>query len=414
MGFPAANFISGEDSMKLTSKTISRFSPPAGKLDHIEFDDDLPGFGLRIRNGKASFVYQYAFGTAPNRVNRRIMLGSFPGLPAEKARNLAQDLSAKVRLGGDPALDKKTARAESRNTFGAVVDKFLEMRKATHRPSTHCEATRYLRDFAKPLHNLPVKSIARHNIAELLDSVSARGTVTCNRMRSALSACFSWAITRGYADINPVIGTEKLTEKSRDRVLSDSELAIIWKSVPDDDFGAIVKLLILSGQRRDEISALRWDEIDLDNSLISLPAERTKNKKPHEVPLSAPMKAILSSRKRIEGRDLVFGKRVEAIAGWGWRKERLDAAIGDKIKMPWTLHDIRRSCASRMADIGILPHVIEAALNHQSGTKRGVAGVYNRSTYAPEKKRALNKWADRVLAIINEAPSNVTPLHGRA
>jgi len=385
--------------MKLTSKTAAKFSPPIGKLDHIEFDDDLPGFGLRIRNGKASFVYQYAFGAGANRINRRITLGGFPGLPAEKARDVAQDLSAKVRLGGDPALDKKTKRAEARNTFGAIVDKFLEMRKATHRPSTHCEATRYLRDFAKPLHNLPVKSIARHNIAELLDSVSARGTVTTNRMRSTLSACFSWAITRGHADVNPVIGTEKLIEKSRDRVLSDSELAIIWKSVPDNDFGAIVKLLILSGQRRDEIAHLTWNEIDLDSGLILLPGERTKNKKPHEVPLSAPMKAILSSRKRIEGRDLVFGKRVEAIAGWGWRKDRLDTAIGQKIKVPWTFHDIRRSCASRMADIGILPHVIEAALNHQSGTKRGVAGIYNRSTYASEKVTALRKWADHVLAL---------------
>jgi integrase len=385
--------------MKLTNKTISRFSPPAGKLDHIEFDDDLPGFGLRIRNGKASFVYQYAFGSGSTRINRRLTIGSFPGLTAEKARSVAQDLSAKVRLGGDPALDKQTRRAEARNTFGAIVDKFLEMRKATHRPSTHCEATRYLGDFAKPLYNLPVKSIARHNIAELLDSVSARGTVTTNRMRSTLSACFSWAITRGLADINPVIGTEKLAEKPRDRVLSDSEIRVIWNALPNDDFGAIVKLLILSGQRRDEISALCWDEIDLDNGLILLPAERTKNKKPHEVPLSAPMKAILSSRKRIEGRDLVFGKRVEAIAGWGWRKAKLDAVIGGKIKTPWTFHDIRRSCASRMADIGILPHVIEAALNHQSGTKRGVAGVYNRSTYASEKVTALRKWADHVLAL---------------
>src|SRR5215470_7661404 len=159
----------GRPVMKLNVKTVSRFSPPAGKSDHIEFGDHLPGFGFRIRNGRASFVYQYAFGSGPNRVTRRLTLGTFPGLPAEKARSIAQDLSAKVRLGGDPALDKKTKRAEARNTFGAIVDKFLEMRKATHRPSTHCEATRYLRDFAKPLHNLPVKSIARHNIAELLD-----------------------------------------------------------------------------------------------------------------------------------------------------------------------------------------------------------------------------------------------------
>jgi integrase len=358
---------------------------------------------LRIRNGKASFVYQYAFGTAPNRVNRRITLGGFPGLPAEKARDLAQDLSAKVRLGGDPALDKQTRRAEARNTFGAVVDKYLEMRKATHRPSTHREVARYLRNYAKPLHNLPVKSIGRQNIANLLDAVASRGTVTSNRMRSSLSAIFSWAMKRGIVDGNPVIGTERPAERSRDRVLSDSEIGIIWKAAPDDDFGAITKLLILSGQRRDEISALRWSEIDFDNDTILLPAERCKNKRAHEVPLSAPMKAILSSRKRIPDRDLVFGKRDVPIAGWGWRKERLDAAIGAKIKTPWTFHDLRRSCASGMANIGILPHVIESVLNHQSGTKRGTAGVYNRSDYKPEKTDALQKWGIHVLAQATQA-----------
>jgi integrase len=126
------------------------------------------------------------------------------------------------------------------------------------------------------------------------------------------------------------------------------------------------------------------------------------------------MKAILSSRERIEGRDLVFGKRVEAIAGWGWRKHRLDTAIGDKIKVPWTFHDIRRSCASRMADIGILPHVIEAALNHQSGTKRGVAGIYNRSTYAREKKQALDLWGDHVVSVVENRESNIMSFRGNA
>jgi len=393
--------------MRLTSKTIARFSPPAGKVDHIEFDDDLPGFGLRIRNGKASFVYQYAFGSGPTRINRRLMLGTFPGLPAEKARSLAQDLSAKVRLGGDPALDKQTSRSESRNTFADLVSKYVEMRKQTHRPTTHKETVRYLMQYAKPLHNLPVKSIQRRNIAELLDSVAARGAVTSNRLRSVLSSCFAWAITRGLAEINPCVGTEKLSEKPRDRVLHDSELAIIWKSLPDDDFGAIVKLLILSGQRRDEISALRWPEIDLGSNVISLSAERCKNKRPHEVPISRAMAAILSSRKRIEGRDLIFGKRVEPIAGWGWRKEHLDETIGNRIAA-WTLHDIRRSVATGMANIGIQPHVIEAVLNHQSGSKRGVAGIYNRSSYEAEKAEALRKWAVHVLAQVQKPGDGVT------
>jgi len=399
--------------MKLNVKTVSRFSPPAGKSDHIEFDDHLPGFGFRIRNGRASFVYQYAFGSGPNRVTRRLTLGTFPGLPAEKARSIAQDLSAKVRLGGDPALDKKTRRGEARDTFGGVVNKYLEMRKVTHRESTHREFTRYLRDYAKPLHNRPVKSIERRDVAKLLDTISAKGTVTSNRARSALSAVFSWAMKRGLAESNPVIGTERPEEKSRDRVLSDGELAIVWNALPDDDFGAIVKLLILSGQRRDEISALCWSEIDFDNNVVSLPAERCKNKRAHEIPLSAPMKAILSSRKRAPHRDLIFGKRDVPIAGWGWRKERLDLVIGDNIR-PWTLHDLRRSTVTGMGNIGILPHVVEAVANHQSGSKKGVAGTYNRSTYGPEKIEALRRWGEHVLTVVAGRKSGVTPIRSRA
>ena len=313
-------------------------------------------------------------------------------------------------MGGDPALDKKTARAEGRNTFGAVVDKYLEMRKATHRPSTHIEVKRYLQDYAKPLHNLPIKSVGRKNVAYLLDEVAARGTVTSNRMRSSLSAVFTWAMRRGLVDNNPVIGTERPAEKSRDRVLSDSELGIIWNAAPDDDFGAIVKLLILSAQRRDEISALCWSEIDFNNDVILLPAERCKNKRAHEVPLSGPMRAILSVHKRIEGRDLIFGKRDVPIAGWGWRKERLDAMIGDKIKTPWTLHDLRRSAATGLANIGTPPHLVEEILNHSKGR---IASIYNKSMYRSEKADALRKWADHITAVTGGRDSNVAPLRGR-
>src|SRR5262249_8092489 len=147
-----------------------------------------------------------------------------------------------------PALNKKTRRTEATNTFGATVDKYLEMKRASHRPSTHVEFTRYLASYAAPLHARPIKSIGRADIAELLDTVATRGMVTADRCRTALSALFSWAMKRGLAESNPVIGTERPEEKTRDRVLGDSELAIVWNALPDDDFGAIVKLLILSGQ----------------------------------------------------------------------------------------------------------------------------------------------------------------------
>ena len=216
---------------------------------------------------------------------------------------------------------------------------------------------------------------------------------------------------KGRAESNPVLLTEQMEEVSRKRFLSDEEIKIVWDSAGDDDYGSIVRLLILTGQRRDEISELRWNEVKLDLNMISLPAERVKNDQEHDIPMSPAVRSIIASRPHNDG--LVFAP----ITSWSRRKLRLDAAITERLGKPlapWTLHDLRRTAATGMADIGIQPHVVEAVLNHISGSKRGVAGVYNRSTYSAERKIALKKWAERVLAIVNDAPTNVTPLHGRA
>jgi integrase len=207
-----------------------------------------------------------------------------------------------------------------------------------------------------------------------------------------------------------VIGTNKHFDgaKSRDRVLTDRELAVIWKALPESDYGAIVRLLILTGQRREEIGALRWSEVDVEGGAIALPPARTKNKRPHDVPLSKLALAILESRPARAGRDLVFGDGPGArngqppgpesgFQGWSHCKTVLDkqtSSIG-----PWRLHDVRRTVATRMAELGVPPHVIEAVLNHVSGHKAGVAGVYNRSSYAVEKRAALDLWGRHVQAL---------------
>src|SRR5262249_38387049 len=152
--------------------------------------------------------------------------------------------------------------------------------------------------------------------------------------------------------------------------------------------------------RREEIAALRWSEINFDRGIISLPAQRTKNHRSHEVPISDAARAILEARSRLVGRDFVFGEGQGGFSGWSRCKERLDARLQDTIADPWRLHDLRRSAATGMADIGIAPHVIEAILNHVSGHKASVAGIYNRSTYLPEKTEALARWADHVAAAV--------------
>src|SRR5262249_15591674 len=192
---------------------------------------------------------------------------------------------------------------------------------------------------------------------------------TANRARSTLSSMFAWAIAEGLCESNPIIGTNVQEEKPRARVLTDAELAAIWKAAPDEDYGRIVKLLMLTGQRRDEIGALRWSEIDTDAKLIALSSTRTKNGIEHQIPLS--IEAIEILKGCIRHRDLLFGNGPTGFAAWSRKKLAFDKACGVK---GWTIHDLRRTVATKMADIGVQPHVIEAVLNHVSGHKAGVAG----------------------------------------
>ena len=400
--------------MKLSAQAIRDYRPPAGKSDHIVFDEDLSGFGLRYRDGRKTWVFQYAFGTGESRVNARMTLGEYPALPPAKARETAQDLYAKVRLGQHPAADKKVSRGEARNTFGRLVRDYLEFKQSELRDASYVEVERYLNRYARALHGLPATAIDRKRIADFLDSIARHsGPVSANRARTSLSALFAWAMRKGLHDSNPVVATETRKEKSRHRVLTDPELSTVWNMLGDGDYADILRLLILTGQRAREIADLRRSEIDFDRDLISLPPERTKNARPHEVPMSGAVRDILKARTGT--RDFVFGVGAGGFSGWTRCKERLDRRIGDELGKPlphWTVHDLRRTAATRMVDLGEGPHIVEAVLNHVSGHR--VAGIYNRSLYKAEKAQALSKWATHVLAVAKGKKSNVTPIRGRA
>jgi integrase len=173
----------------------------------------------------------------------------------------------------------------------------------------------------------------------------------------------------------------------------------------DDQYGAIVRLLVLTGQRREEIGGLRWSEMDLVRRVISLPGERTKNGRPHEIPVTAAVIAVIEAQPRRGARDLIFGDGSGSFQGWSRAKAALDKRIAKSAGnalAPWRLHDVRRTVATSMADLGVQPHVVEAVLNHVSGHKAGVAGVYNRSLYAAEKRAALELWAIHVLSLVGE------------
>ena len=396
--------------MKLTIKSAAALQLPPGKVDHVFYDADIAGFGLRIREGGSrTWVYRYRIG----KKQRGITLGSATSVPLALARANAGALEAKVRLGQDPAAEKERARAEAGNTVGTLIDQYLDARASDWRPSSARQVRRHLLVYAKPLHGLPVAAVSLRNAATLLNKIAAAsGAVTANRARATLETFFGWCIQQGIRlpEGNPVSGTARRPEKTRSRVLSDDEIKTVWNALDDTDHGAILRLLLLTGQRAAEIGSLRWDEVKDDR--IELPGERTKHKRPHTVPLSTPARAALEPLRMV-GRTHVFGRTDSAgFRGWGVCKQRLDDRIRKSgPSMPaWVVHDFRRTCATRMAELGVQPHIVEAVLNHVSGHKSGVAGIYNRASYDREKRQALDLWAEHVLALVEDRAPTVVPL----
>jgi integrase len=417
--------------VKLTQPNAIRQPLPLGKSDAIFFDDDLPGFGLRVRaGGKRTWVIQYRVGAK----QRRLTIGSLDKLSADQARKAARGRLACVELGGDPQQEKQDARNAAGHTVGRLVDDYLARRhhetgKDRLRRSSYEATELYLRKQWKPLHGLQASKVDRSAVAGRLTAIEAEiSSVTAARARVAFSSMFAWAIGQGIVESNPVIGTNKPPEPmARDRVLSNAEIAEIWASCRDDNFSRIVKLLLLTGARRDEIGDSAWSEIDLDHDVINLPPDRTKNGRPHVVPLAPAAANILRLMCRQPGRDNVFGEGEGGFSGWSKAKAALDRRINEaraavaagsvkRADKPqpianWRLHDLRRTAATVMAEkLGVLPHVIEAVLNHVSGHKAGVAGIYNRATYEREVRSALLLWADYVRAIVEGNERKVVPL----
>jgi integrase len=436
--------------MKLTAKNVRAIQLPKGKTDHLVWDTEIPGFGVRLRaGGSRNWVFQYALGEK----QRRLSLGaatseSFTTVKDKDGniklgiRDQAAQLHARVKLGQDPAGDKTESRKGASDTFETIAKKYLAAKKESTRPGTYTETERHILKHAKTLNGLQVAKIARRDIATLVGTIKNNsGPVAANRVRSTLSDFFSWSMSEGIDGIenNPVVGTNKSGEASRARILKDHELRAIWKHAGDDHYGAIIKLLMLTGQRADEIASLQWSEIgdvvveakriaeaiklpSFTISAIELPPERTKNKRPHIVPLSAPaMDTLAKQPRRVDDdgtlRKFVFGIGQRGFSGWSRCKERLDERIEKDLEKPlehWTPHDLRRTMSTVMnGRLDVLPHVVEAILNHvssQASGKSGVGGVYNKALYLRERVDALNLWAEHLIRLVSGETSNVVPL----
>jgi integrase len=400
---------------------LDRLTLPAGKTEGFHFDERCPGLSVRIqRTGKPAFVTWYTIGGK----RKRITLGAVAGMELDQARRQATEIVNAGRDGRDPGQERKLARIAAADvlTVGGLIGAYLREHAERHqRPRTLIETRRALERHWKPLHALPAADVTRRDVsARLLELARSTGTVGANRARANLSAAFVWAMKAGLVDHNPVIGTVKGEETSRERVLSIEELRAIWQATAElNAHDAIVRLLILTGARKAEIGGLAWTELDRANAMVLLSGQRVKNGRAHELPLSRQAFAILREFPELPRCPFIFGRRGQApFSGWSRCKARLDTRIAEQQGAPlapWTVHDIRRSFATLAAEHGLIePFHIEAILNHVSGHRNGVAGTYNRALYREQKRVGLQRWADWLEATMEgrAAAANVVALAG--
>lgn len=375
-------------------------TPSTGVAQHP--DGKIPGFGVRVTaSGVKSFYLAYRhLGQS-----RRLNLGRYPATSLQKARGKAFAALSELEEGRDPSGDRGT-KAEG---FAAALDAFVTTHCQRHnRASTAAETERLLRVyFLLAWQRRSVESITKADVAAALEPVMKRGSIGAARHAfAALRKLFNWMVEQGMLETSPCAGMKAPGKAgSRDRVLTDDELKTIWASAfaIGYPFGPIVQLLMLTAQRRGEVVGMMWDDIDFAKGVWTIPGERTKNSKPHAVPLTDSAIAILKSAPRTFS-PYVFparGKPHQPYSGYSKGKRELDATAG---LHDWTLHDLRRTAATGMARLGVAPHVVERVLNHVSGTFAGVAGIYNRFRYEDEMREALTTWERQVLALVGDEP----------
>jgi integrase len=368
----------------LSDLTVKRAKPPTnGQVDI--FDAGYPGFALRVSyGGGKSWVYFYRIG---GRLRRR-SLGAYPAVTLAEARQLWRDAKHQVSLGRDPGWQ----RASDLN-FESVAREWLKRDQADKRSLK--EVTRIVeKELIPEWGQRSIRDIRRHDILVLSDRIADRGATTmARRVMAYVHRLFRWAKSRDLIESNPATDLPKPgREVARDRVLTDAELAAVWKAAVEIGwpYGPAAQLLILTGARRAEIAELKWSEIH--GNTIKLSGARTKNAEPHDMPLSEQALDVLSRMPRIAGSEYVFGKPLRSGA-WSNAKIKFSAA---KIQ-PWRIHDLRRTVSTGMNELGTEPHIVEAVLGH---TVKGVAGVYNRAKYEAAKRAALEAWGAHVMALV--------------
>ena len=426
--------------MKLTERKIEKLATDQGRKDRLVFDDAQRGLAVRVTvTGGRTYLCQYTI----HGHKWRVPLGSCSAVSLANAREAAAAIMGDVAKGRNPAAERKVAvaaerarRARNRLTLRVLIEDWKRIHLAVRRPRYAAEAVRALHyAFADYLDD-PAEDLDRAAVVRTLDALTrrrkrwdgegagkGRGAAITGRTAAYGRAAFAWAIKRGSVGANPFAALPIVKGAAkRERVLSDLETAEIWRAAREASvpFGPIIRLLILTGQRRGEVAGMAWSELSEDLTIWSLPAERTKNGTTHNVPLSALVRSLLkpfmcedAGKRRASG-ELVFpGLAGTPFAGWSKAKAALDKAIvagrakaaetGGKPPaqlVPWNVHDLRRTVATGLQRLGVRLEVTEAILNHISGSRGGIAGVYQRHDWAAEKRAALDAWTTHVRSIV--------------
>jgi integrase len=430
--------------------TVKRIENAAAKPARQEIPDGLlVGLYLVVQpSGAKSFAVRYRYAGQP----RKLTLGAFPAIDLEAARNIGAKALRAAAEGRDPATEKKSAKGDAkrqaaeeirgkRDLFENVAREFIEryakpkaIKKG--RPDAWKETGRILGIKASPddpeklieeggefipyWRGRKIQEITKRDVVDRLEKIADRAPIMANRSLAAVRKMFNWAVTKDILAVSPCIGVEAPSpEQSRDRILTDPELRLVWNAAGADasPFGALVQLLTLTGQREAEVAGMCRGEIDRTARLWTLSGQRTKNGERHEVPLSNAALEIIDVLPQVGKKGFLFSIDGERpVTTFSRAKDSIDEAIAAANKgkpIPaWVFHDLRRTVVSGMARLGISLPVIEKCINHKSGSFRGIVGVYQRHSFAEEKRAALAAWASHVESVVSgKQPANVIPLH---
>ncbi|MFI0846422.1 tyrosine-type recombinase/integrase [Mesorhizobium sp. IMUNJ 23232] len=434
----------------LTVKAVENLKAGAARQEIP--DGALPGLYLVIQSsGSKSWALRYRFEGKPKKLTIGPVLfkrdgedvdGVLPlgqSMTLVEARRAARESLQAIGEGRDPGAAKKEIKAVAIMTAAVVADDkdtvekrgalFIE-RVCKPKNKTWQEAERHFKTDINPAFGSKnVRDVTKADVLDLIDAIVDRGSpVSANRVLATLKTFFGWLEGRDVISTNPTAKVAKPTEEtSRDRKLTDDEVRLFWEATAGlgYPFTPMFRLMLLTGQRRQEVAGMLFGELSGDQWLI--PAERTKNGNEHLVPLPPMATAIIEKLPRIGKAGYAFTTTGKTPAsGFSRAKERLDTAMlailkkqaveagqdPDEVSVTaWRLHDLRRTAASGMASLRIDTAVIEKSLNHISGTFAGVAGVYNRFAYLPEKTAALAAWADHVAVMVGEKQAdNIVPM----